>query len=89
MQIISDVEWAKAMMHYVLGSPELRQPYINVTAMNGTYKLQMFPLGYEGFEEMGFAFRVADNKRVVYYRYGNGWKEFERGFALQFMGDNS
>jgi len=81
---IKELDFGQCLMHYVLGKTEFRQPFINRTSMNGTYKLQMFPLGYEGFEELGFAFRIKDGMSLVYYRYGNEslWNELEKEYKI-------
>lgn len=86
---ISEFDYANVVMHYKLGTPELRQPYINKTADNGSYKLRMFPLAYEGFEELGFAYRIKADLSLVYYRYGNEllWNELEKGYNNQFQYD--
>lgn len=91
MKRITEIEYANSLSHYILGVPEQRQPFIGLDARSGSYTLQMFPLGYFNYSDLGFAFRVDHDREVRYYKYGSSenWEKLENNFVNQFAGDFS
>lgn len=91
MILLKDTEFANGMLHFILGVPQFRQPFINSTPMSGCYNLKMFPLAYQDYEHLGYAMRIDLYQKVKFYRYGDtqDWKKLEQEMVNQFSNDNS
>ena len=87
MNLISEIDFANAIMHYIIGVPELRQPFIGLDEKSGLYSLRMFPIAYQGYKNLGFAYRIDHNRKIKYYRYGlqENWNQLENSFINKFI----
>jgi|SaaInlV_125m_DNA_1040241.scaffolds.fasta_scaffold05022_12 hypothetical protein len=85
---ISEIEYAKSICNYLIGIPEQRQPLIGNGKENAHYVLQMFPVAYFNHINLGFAFRITYDNKVVYYKYGSAenWSKLEDTFINKVQG---